>query len=56
MKRNSADEQGSNPKKRAPNLKTDEVKFFLYKVKKRKMTLFGSLSPTLTFKLKMQTW
>ena len=55
MKRNSADEQGSNPRKRASNFKTDEVKFFLYQVKKRKMTLFGTLSPTLTFKLKMQT-
>ena len=55
MKRNSADEQGSNPRKRASNFKTDEVKFFLYQVKKRKMTLIGTLSPTLTFKLKMQT-
>ena len=55
MKRNSADEQGSNPRKRASNFKTDEVKFFLHEVKKRKMTLFGTLSPTLTFKLKMQT-
>ena len=56
MKRNSADEQGSYPKKRAPNFKTDEVKFFLHEVKKRKMILFGTLSPTLTFKLKIQTW
>ena len=56
MKRNSADEQGSYPKKRAPNFKTDEVKFFLNDVKKRKMILFGTLSPTLTFKLKIQTW
>ena len=56
MKRNSADEQGSNPSERAPNIKTDEVKFFLYEVKKRKLTLFGTLSPTLTFILKMQTW
>ena len=56
MKRNSADEQGSNPRKRASNFKTDEVKFFLHEVKKRKMTLFGTLSPTLTFKLKMQKW
>ena len=55
MKRNSADEQGSNPRKRASNFKTDEVKFFLHELKKRKMTLFGTLSPTLTFKLKMQT-
>ena len=55
MKRNSADEQGSNPRKRASNFKTDEVKFFLHEVKKRKMTLFATLSPTLTFKLKMQT-
>ena len=56
IKRNSADEQGSYPKKRAPNFKTDEVKFFLHEVKKRKMILFGTLSPTLTFKLKIQTW
>ena len=56
MKRNSTDEQGSNPRKRAPNFKKDEVKFFLHEVKKRKMILFGTLSPTLTFKLKMQTW
>ena len=56
MKRNSADEQGSYPKKRAPNFKTDEVNFFLHEVKKRKMILFGTLSPTLTFKLKIQTW
>ena len=56
MKRNSADEQGSYPKKRAPNFKTDEVKFFLHEVKKRKMILFGTLSPTLSFKLKIQTW
>ena len=56
MKRNSADEQGSYPKKRAPNFKTDEVKFFLHEVKKRKMILFDTLSPTLTFKLKIQTW
>ena len=56
MKRNSADEQGSYPKKRAPNFKTDEVKFFLHEVKKRKMILFGTLSPTLTSKLKIQTW
>lgn len=56
MKRNSADEQGSYPKNRAPNFKTDEVKFFLHEVKKRKMILFGTLSPTLTFKLKIQTW
>ena len=56
MKRNSADEQGSYPKKRAPNFKTDEVEFFLYEVKKRKMILFDTLSPTLTFKLKKQTW
>ena len=55
MKRNSADEQGSHPRKRASNFKTDEVKFFLHELKKRKMTLFGTLSPTLTFKLKMQT-
>ena len=47
--------QGSNARKQTPNFKTDEVKFFLY-VKKRKMTLFGTLSPTLTFILKMQTW
>ena len=45
MKRNSEDEQGSNPRKRAPNFKTDKM-----------MTLFGTLSPTLTFILKMQTW
>ena len=56
MKRNSSDEQGSNPRKRATNFKTDEVKFFLHELKKRKMTLFGTLSPTPTFKLKMQTW
>ena len=56
MKRNSADEQGSYPKKRAPNFKTAEVKFFLHEVKKRKMILFGTLSPTLTFTLKIQTW
>ena len=43
-------------KKRAPNFNTDEVKFFLHEVKKRKMILFGTLSPTLTFKLKIQTW
>ena len=55
MKRNSVDEEGSNPRKQTPNFKTDEVKFFLYEVKKRKMTLFGTLSPTLTFILKMQT-
>ena len=30
--------------------------FFHHEVKKRKMTIFGTLSPTLTFKLKMQTW
>ena len=56
MKRNSSDEQGSNPRKRATNFKTDEVIFFLHELKKRKMTLFGTLSPTPTFKLKMQTW
>ena len=56
MKRNSADKQGSYPKKRAPKFKTDEVKFFLHEVKKRKMILFGTLSRTLTFKLKIQTW
>ena len=59
MKRNSADGQGSNPRKRAPNFKPDEVIFFFFfhhEVKKRKMTIFGTLSPTLTFKLKMQTW
>ena len=35
-----------------------EQKFFLHDVKKRMVTLFGSffLSPTLTFKLKIQTW
>ena len=55
MKRNSADEQGSNPRKRTLNIRTDEVKFFRNEVKKRKMTLFGTLSPTLTFILKMQT-
>ena len=34
------------------------VKFFLHDVKKRMVTLFGSffLSPTLIFKLKIQTW
>ena len=42
------------PEKRAPNFKAGEVKFFLHEVKKRKMTLFGTISPTLT--LKMQTW
>ena len=51
MKRNSEDEQSSYSIKRAPNFKTDKVKFFLHEVKKRKMTLFGTLSPTLTFKL-----
>ena len=56
IKRNSSDEQGSNPRKRATNFKTDEVIFFLHELKKRKMTLFGTLSPTPTFKLKMQTW
>ena len=56
MKRNSVDEEGSNPRKQTPNFKTDEVKFFPYEVKKRKMTQFGTLSPTLTFILKMQTW
>ena len=56
MKRNSAGEQGCIPRKRALNFKTDEVKFFLHEVKKRKMTLFGTLSPTRTFILKMQTW
>ena len=56
MKRNSVDEEGSNPRKQTPNFKTDAVKFFLYEVKKRKVTLFGTLSPTLTFILKMQTW
>ena len=55
MKRNSADEQSSNPRKRTLNIKTDEVKFFRNEVKKRKMTLFGTSSPTLTFILKMQT-
>ena len=30
--------------------------FVLQELKKRKMTLFGTLSPTPTFKLKMQTW
>ena len=56
MKRNSSGEQGSKPRKRATNFKTDEVKFFLHELKKRKMTLFGTLSSTPTFKLKMQTW
>ena len=57
MKRISEDEQGSNPRKRAPNFKTDKITiFFLHEVKRRKMTLFGTLSPTLTFILKMQTW
>ena len=32
MKGNSADEQGSNPRKRASNFKTDEVNFFLFTV------------------------
>ena len=32
------------------------VKFFLHDVKKRVVILFGTLSPTLTFKLKIQTW
>ena len=32
------------------------VKFFLHDVKKRMVTLFGTLSPSLTFKLKIQTW
>ena len=50
------DEQGSNPRKRAPNFKTDEVKFFLLEVKKRKATLFGTLSPRLTFQMKTQAW
>ena len=36
MKRNSSDEQGSNPRKRATNFKTDEVKFFSPSVKKEK--------------------
>ena len=30
MKRNSADGQGSNPRKRAPNFKPDEVIFFFF--------------------------
>ena len=34
MKRNTADEQGSNPRKRTPNFKTDEVNFFFHEVKK----------------------
>ena len=38
IKRNSADEQGSNPRKQAQNFKAEEVNFFL--LKKRKMTLF----------------
>ena len=29
---------------------------FFSELKKRKMTLFGTLYPTPTFKLKMQTW
>ena len=57
MKRNSEDEQGSNPRKRAPNFKADKIAiFFFHLVKRRKMTLFCTLSPTLTFILKMQTW
>ena len=35
MKRNSVDEEGSNPRKQTPNFKTDEVKFFLYEVKEK---------------------
>ena len=51
----NSDEQGFNPRKRAPILKTDEVKFFLHEVQKRKATLFGRLSPRLTSKMKVQT-
>ena len=36
MKRNSSGEQGSKPRKRATNFKTDEVKFFLHELKKEK--------------------
>ena len=36
MKRNSADEQGSNPRKRAPNCKTDEANLFSPWSKKEK--------------------
>ena len=46
MKRNSVDEEGSNPRKQTPNFKTDEVKFFLYEVKKRKMTIRYFISYT----------
>ncbi len=51
-----SDEQGTHSKKRAQNFKTDEVKFFLIEVKKRKSTLFGMLSPRLTFQMKIQSW
>ena len=37
-------------------LRRKKSNFFLQELKKRKMTLFGTLSPTPTFKLKMQTW
>ena len=36
MKRNSSDEQGSNPRKRATNFKTEEVIFCSPRVKKEK--------------------
>ena len=43
------------PKNERPILRRMRSNFF-FEVKKRKMILFGTLSPTLTLKLKIQTW
>ena len=56
-KRKEREEDGGSViRKRAPNFKTEEIKFLLSKIKNAKGTLFGPLGPTLTFSKKMEAW
>ena len=56
MSKREAIEKGNNSKKHAPNFKHDEIIFLLHEIKKRKNTLFGMLSPSLTFHMKTKAW
>ena len=53
MSKREAIEKGYNSKKRAPNFKHDEIMILLHEIQK---SLFGMLSPSLTFHMKTKAW
>ena len=56
MSKRETIEKGNNSKKRAPNSKHDEIMFLLHGIQNRRNSLFGMLSPSLTFHMKTKAW